>query len=76
LVQEELAYDQHSLTIDAKMQKISLMMISITHMKLFWMLWQTKRANYSLCVVVVEPAKHLFRQCFCFVYEGKAKLCL
>ncbi len=58
------------------MQKIGSMMISVAHAKLFWMLWQTKRANYSLCMAVVEPAKHLFGQRFCPIYEGKAKSCL
>jgi hypothetical protein len=27
-------------------------------------------------MAVVESAKHLFGQCFCFVYEGNAKSCL
>ncbi len=51
-------------------------MINAAHTKLFWMSWQTKRANCSLCMVVVEPVKHLFGQRFYLIYEGKAKLCL
>jgi len=35
LVQEELAYDQYSLTIDVDKQKIGSMMINIAHTKLF-----------------------------------------
>jgi hypothetical protein len=35
LVQEKLAYDQHSLTTDADDVEDSSMMISTTHMKLF-----------------------------------------
>jgi len=53
------------------MQKICSMMLNAMHTKLFWMSWQTKRANCSLCMVMVEPAKHLFRQHFCPVYEGR-----
>ncbi len=76
LVEEELAYDRHSLTTDADKQNIGSMMISATYTKLFWMSWQTKRANCSLCMAVVEPTKHLFGQQFCPINEGKAKSCL
>ncbi len=51
-------------------------MISTAHMKLFWMPWQTKRENYYLCMVVVEPTKHLFEQSFCPIYKGEGKSCL
>ncbi len=58
------------------MQKIGPMMISGAHTKLFWMPWQTKMANYFLCMAVVELVKHLFGQRFYLVYEGKEKSCL
>ncbi len=58
------------------MQKIGLMIISATHTKLFWMSWQTKWANCSLCMAVVEPTKHLFGQRLCPIYKGKVKSCL
>jgi hypothetical protein len=77
LVQEELAYDRHSLTtnVDNAEDRLNDDQCN-TYETILNVVRGTKRANYSLCMVVVEPVKHLFRQHFCPVYDGKAKSCL
>lgn len=76
LVQEELAYDQHSLTTDADDAKDKLNEDQRNAYETILNAVTNKEANCSLCMAVVEPAKHLFGQHFCPVYEGKAKSCL
>jgi hypothetical protein len=74
LVQEKLAYDQHSLTTDVKDRlnddqrsayETILNVVTNKDGKLFF-----------VYMAVVELAKHLFGQHFYPVYEGKAKSCL
>ncbi|KAH9536325.1 hypothetical protein CY35_17G101600 [Sphagnum magellanicum] len=76
LVQEELAYDRHSLTTDVNNAEDRLNDDQRNAYEIILNVVTNKQASCSLCMAVVGPAKHLFGQHFCPVYEGKAKSCL
>jgi hypothetical protein len=76
LVQEELAYDQHSLTIDVDNVEDKLNDDQCSAYETILNAMTNKKGKLFFEYEVVELTKHLFGQRFCFVYEGKAKSCL
>jgi hypothetical protein len=76
LVEEELAYDQHSLTTDADNAKDMVNDDERSAYETILNVVTNKEGKLFLCMAVVELAKHLFGQHFCPIYEGKAKSCL
>jgi hypothetical protein len=76
LVQEELAYDQHSLTTDVNNAKDKLNDDQRSAYEIILNVVTNKEGKLFFVYVVVEPAKHLFGERLCPIYEGKAKSCL
>jgi hypothetical protein len=76
LVEKELAYDQHSLTINVDNAEDRLNDDQRSAYETILNVVTNKEGKLFFVYGSCEPAKHLFGQHFCPIYEGKAKSCL